>query len=207
MNSVVHNFVTSLAWSNQMSDEGAWVEFYRHIWPEALQLLRIDSKSQWQTWGVDRMVLFPNGKQITVDEKKRNTRYTDVLLEEVSVYYGPNDPKNKVGWSLDAAKRIDYVAYAIPLANICYLLPFELTRLAYVAHKEAWHRTAAWYPKVAQNDGYKTINCAVPWPILKAAVAEQMHRHFGDGVACPLPKPEVVVAGSKQAVFVWPEDR
>lgn len=190
--STVHDFRECLQYSQDLSDEAAWVDFYRRLWPQAQYILRCDDSGPWQRWGIDRRITLA-GRDVMIDEKKRKGEYSDVLLEEWSVHYGDGDRRNKIGWALDDTKRCDFVAYAIPALKICYLLPFELTRLAYTTHRAEWHRhtdkngKADWYPKVAQNRGYNTINCAVPWAILKAAIMEQMHRRYGAEAELPLP--------------------
>jgi hypothetical protein len=183
---IVHDFRQSLEYSNTLSNEAAWVDFYRRLWPQAQYILRCDDAGPWQKWGIDRRVTLA-GRDVMIDEKKRDGTWDDVLLEEWSVYYGPADPRNKIGWSLDDTKRCDFVAYAVPKRRLCYLLPFELLRLAYQTHRAEWHRATAWYPKIAQNATYQTINCAVPWDTLKRALVEQMYRQYGDELILPVP--------------------
>lgn len=194
---VVHDFVERLEWSQALSDEAAWVAFYRRVWPEAIAIVRADADSRWQRWGVDRWIVLPNGRQLLIDEKKRDTDYADVLLEEWSVFKGEGHPQNKIGWTLDGDKRTDFIAYAIPRRGICYLLPFELLRLAYITHRSDWQRDG-WYPKDARNNGYVTRNCAVPWITLRAGIVEQMHRRFGDRLPLPAARREKV-----QLTFEW----
>lgn len=195
---IVHDFAERLEWSQSLSDEAAWVHFYRRIWPDAVAIVRADAHSQWQAWGVDRWIVLPNGRQILVDEKKRATTYDDVLLEEVSQHYGTGHPRNKVGWAMDPNKRVDFIAYALPSRARCYLMPFELLRVTYATNRGLWHREAQWYPKVSMNKGYQTINCAVPWSVLKAAMCEQMHRKYGEELVLPAP-----TIDGQQMLFEW----
>jgi hypothetical protein len=184
---IIHDFNERLEWSQQLSDEPEWIAFYRRLWPNALYIIRADRDSQWQRWGVDRRITLPNGRDILIDEKKRAGDWDDVLLEEWSVYYGDGDRRNKIGWALDESKRIDFVAYAIPKRGLCYLLPFELTRLAYVVNRATWHAESWQYPKDAKNNGYITRNCAVPWQTLKSAITQQILRKYGDTLVLPVP--------------------
>lgn len=142
-----------------------------------------------------------------IDEKKRATKnpqtgqaYLDVLLEEWSVFHGERDSRNKIGWALDRRKRCDFVAYAIPHAGICYLLPFELARLAFTMHRSAW--TRAFGVRDAKNPGYVTRNIPVPWRTLHAAIVEQMHRGFVTPAHLHLPTPAIV---DDQLTFGWGE--
>jgi len=67
------------------------------------------------------------------------------------------------------------------------LLPFELTRQTFKANLTVWKaKGPAWYPKPARNEGYITINVAVPYDVFKAALWQQMHRAFGDAIPLPL---------------------
>lgn len=193
MNVVVHDFQERLEYSAELSDENAWVDFYKRIWPDMIAAVRIDKHSQLQKWGIDREILLPNGKRFSIDEKKREVDYGDLLVEEWSV--ADYDPKTKtvlkgrkIGWSLDKDKRCDFIAYSIPSAGKCYLLPFELTRKACEHNLDRWKKLPRAYPKAAKNKDYWTINIAVPWEYFKVAMFQQMHRRFGSAEPLPLPK-------------------
>jgi len=197
---VIHDFTERLEWSAELSDESAWVAFYKRLWPDLLLCVRIDRDSKWQRWGVDRMILLPEGKQILIDEKKRSTAYDDFLLEEWS-----SVEHKRVGWTLDKSKRSDFIAYAIPKLGKCYLLPFELLRIT-CAHKLAeWKLESNCYPKDAKNNGYTTRNCAVGWRALFDAMKQQMHRSFGGG-SLVLPVSQAAFNG-KQLVFDWTQEQ
>ena len=191
LNAVIHNFQEQLEYSAQLSDEPAWVAFYKRLWPDMIAAVRIDKNSQFQKWGIDREILLPNGKRFSIDEKKRTKYWGDILLEEWSVADFDYETKivkgKKIGWALDPEKRCDFVAYSIPDAGKCFLLPFELTRQAFKANLAAWKaKGPAWYPKAARNEGYITINVAVPYDVFKAALWQQMHRAFGSAIPLPL---------------------
>lgn len=167
VNSVIHDFQEKLVQSLDLSDEANWVPFYQRLWPELISCVRLDKDSVWQRSGVDRVLFLPNGRQLFVDEKKRlpdrNGRtYDDFLCEEWSVFRS-DGRENKVGWTLDANKRCDLIAYAIPALGKCYLLPFEILRLTAKRFLLDWKDVQFAYPKDAQNNGYVTRNCAVSW--------------------------------------------
>jgi len=110
----MHRFEDQLNFSNDLSDDPAWDELYRRVWPEVLTIQRIpNGLSQWQQWGIDRELKLPNGRTITVDEKKRRADkngqpYRDIALEYWSQYYGDDaHPKNRLGWAIDPNKRCD----------------------------------------------------------------------------------------------------
>lgn len=201
---IIHDFAERLEWSAELSDEPSWADFYRKLWPDMIACLRIDKDSKWQRWGVDREIVLPN-RHIYIDEKKREKDWGDVLLEEWSVCdYDPRTKKilrgRKVGWALDGEKQCDYVAYAIPSAGKCYMLPFELLRYAFADNLAAWHAIPRFNPTPARNDGYWTANVAVPWPALKMALTKAMERQFG----CAAELPPALRLGN-QLVFNWAE--
>src|SRR5262252_175750 len=196
INGMVHRFADQLEYSNKLSDEPAWQEFYRSLWPNLHVAIRIDGASQMQRDGIDREIILTNGRRYRIDEKKRAKDYGDLLLEEWSVFHGEADSRNKIGWALDSAKQCDFLAYAIPTATKCYFLPFEHLRLAFLANRSQWVRS--YRIPDAQNDGYVTRNIAVPWPIFKHAITQEMTRGFSSTLE--LPKP---VAVGKQIEFNW----
>jgi len=171
--------------------------FYARLWPDMVSCVRVDAKSELQTRGIDRMIVLPNGRTITVDEKKRDKDYGDLLVEEWSVFYGDGNPRNKTGWTLDRGKVCDFIAYAIPSACKCYLLPFELLRAAASHNLDRWKEMSGFAPRDAQNHGYVTRNWPVQWSELRRALAEQMLRRFGE-IDLPLP-----TGSPNQVSFHW----
>jgi hypothetical protein len=203
LSSIVHRFGERLKHSQDLSDEPSWIAFYRRIWPDLVSCVRIDANSRWQKIGIDRLVLLSNGNEITVDEKKRDKDWGDLLIEEWSVYYGPNDPKNKIGWSLDPEKQCDFVAYAVPPSKKCYLLPYELTRQTCLFNLERWKTLKSKngkpnYPLDAQNETYRTRNCAVDWEEFTRCFKIQMLRKFGSDLVLP-----VAESYPDQMQFTW----
>ena len=196
--SVIHDFGDQLRWSQDMSLEPSWVAFYRRLWPEMVAAIRVDMNGMLQHSGVDRIILLSNGKQITIDEKKRKTWYGDILLEEWSVWRGTPD-NSIVGWTLDRRKQCDYIAYAVIPAKRCWLLPFELLRQAMIWNMDRWKRVPKKYPLDAPNNGYKTRNVGVEWRELKRGLEQQMLRQFGAG-QLQLP---TTAASDGQLVFSW----
>jgi hypothetical protein len=184
LNAVVHSFGSQLEYSANLSDEAGWIDFYRTLWPDMIVAVRIDQNSQYQKWGIDRKILLKNGKEFTIDEKKRKVDYGDILLESHSVCNFDYDRKeviswSKPGWAIDQDKRCDFIAYAIPTAGKCYLLPFEILRQTCMNHFEEWSYNEKYYPKPAKNAGYTTVNFAIPFPVLQAAMWNTMKRQFG----------------------------
>jgi hypothetical protein len=175
----VHDFRERLGYSDRPGAQDAWERYFRRVWPDLLQCVVIEGANSWQWDGVDRLLLFPNRKEIAIDCKEREGTFADVLLEEWSVAEYDRDTRRvlsgqKIGWAFDPSKVCDYVAYATPEINRCLLLPFEPLRAACERNREQWKRRADWYPKAARNRTYWTINFAIPWPILRDALAAEM---------------------------------
>lgn len=197
---VIHSFGERLEWSGDLSDEPAWVDFYRGLWPDMVAATRVDADGDYQRRGVDRIVTRKIGRQHFIDEKKRDKDYGDFLCEVWSVCEVQHGRVRgeKIGWTLDDAKWCDFVAYAVLPARRCWLLPFELLRLACQRNVRAWcHAPGAW-PKLAHNRGYLTANVAVPWDELFRAIRAESERDYGSALVLPAPE----VAGN-QVAFGW----
>jgi hypothetical protein len=195
VNGIVHDFRERLEWSQSLSDEASWMSLYRRVWPDLVVAVRVDT-GQWQRWGVDRLVLLRDGREISIDEKKRDKDYGDILLETHSVWYDKDSPRNKLGWALDPTKLCDYVAYAvIPIAK-CYLLPLELLQRTFRKHGKAWKERYG--VRFALNKGYKTRNIPVPWPVLAEALTVEMLAAWDKPLALPIP-----VMNGAQLEFHW----
>lgn len=214
VNGIVHDFAERLEFSHSMGGEPAWIQMYLEKFPEQILNVRIDANSRYQQCGIDRHIYLPDGKILAIDEKVRDPKnvdkegepYRDILLEEFSVWKGDGHAGNKPGWSLDIKKQCDYVAYAIPAIGRCYLLPFELLRLAARANLSRWktlrdEKGRRCYPLDAPNNGYVTRNCAVGWRELAKGMVEQMRHNYG-ATTLQLPTPAIT---GKQCVFSWPD--
>jgi hypothetical protein len=187
---VVHNFQQQLADSHTLSDEPSWLAFYEHVWPkQILCAVRIDKDSVFQRWGIDREIKLSTGQAFTIDEKKRlgPRDYGDMLIEEVSVWHGHHDPRNKAGWALDLSKRCDYLAYAVTATQTCTLIPFDLLRRTARLCLPEWRRVASKYPLFAENRGYKTLNCPVTWERLWTDMRRVSVQEFRGTITLPTP--------------------
>lgn len=198
---IVHDFQEQLSYSQTLNDEGHWVEFYRRMWPDAVQIVRIDKHSKYQLWGVDREILLPAGQRVTIDEKNRKTDYGDFLCEEWSVGTKTNGEYigQKVGWTLDKTKRCDFIAYCIPSTHKCWMLPFQLLRIACHTKIESWKRIPGRYPIDSHNERYLTRNVSVDWHELERAIWQQVFRQFGNGS----PQLPQAIIRDKQMEFPW----
>jgi len=168
-------FHKDLAESQEIGKDAQWVGFYKKTFPGLLGAVGIEENSAWQKHGIDRLLLFSNGKQLTVDEKFRRKDYGDFLAEIWSVFYSDENPRNKPGWTVDASKTCDFIAYALPTSGKCYLLPFEILRLTARKNYLSWREQ-----RPAQNNGYVTINRSVGWDQLFTEMRATMTRNFGE---------------------------
>lgn len=182
---VVHNFGEDLEWSAKLSDEPAWAHYYKRLFPSLAASVAVRRDSGLQRQGVDRILHFPSGLQLTVDEKKRKSTdkngnpYLDILLERWS-----DQERAKPGWTLDPDKLCDYIAYAIPLAQRCYFLPYPLLREAFRQNLNHWVSCYGQIP--VQNKGWTTINVPVPWSELKERLSQQMLRKYTGELELPV---------------------
>ena len=162
----VHDFKERLQFSEQASHEGFWGNVYKKAFPDLEFAILCAKDGQGQRLGIDRIFYLKSGKILSIDEKKREKEYPDILLEYISV-----DNQNKPGW-IEKPLLIDYLAYAFMPSQRCYLFPWQMLRRAWLHFKEQWIKD---YRKIeAQNKGYKTISVAVPINIVVNAVKNAM---------------------------------
>ena len=189
VDAVVHNFADSLEWSQDLSNEPAWAEFYKRLFPDLVTSVRIDCDCELQRHGVDRILHFGNGMQLTVDEKNRWKKYKDVLLERWSDY-----DRRTPGWTIDDGKICDYIAYVIHPHSLCYFMPYPILRMAFTTHWEEWQaefeRKTGYEYRFAPNKfngrSWKTANIPVEWDIVKAALCQQMCRRYSGDIVLPV---------------------
>lgn len=165
----VHNFQERLAFSEKASDEPFWEQIYRKAFPRMVNLMLGSGDTDSQRMGIDRVILLSNGKMLTVDEKKREKTWGDILLEYVSV-----DTTGAPGW-IEKDLAIDFLAYAFMDTRRVYLFSWLLLRMAWQRHKEQWLEKArseqdGFRIVPAQNKGYVTKSVAVPIRVLQEAV-------------------------------------
>lgn len=89
--------------------------------------------------GVDKWVICTGGRRIGVDIKRRKEDYAakaghadDLALESWSVV------GHKTGWTLDPAKRCEYILWWWADTGRWCLIPFVLLRVVFVEHLAQW---------------------------------------------------------------------
>jgi len=166
----MNDFNECLKYSHQAEDLPIWKEIYSKAFPTMVTMINHRQDGDHQRQGIDRSVILSNSKQILIDEKVRRRNYKDIALEYIS-----NDQRNTPGWVCKPLLS-DYIAYAIPVAGQCYLLPVLQLQLAWTKHKADWMDKYKHCP--AENPGYKTWSLAVPVPVLFAAIGAGLRITF-----------------------------
>lgn len=160
------DFQADMQWSLAGSDEPFWHAVY---WKAFANLVTIDlcTDLPQQKQGIDRLLYLSNRKVLTVDEKKRDRVYPDILLEYTSC-----EERNTPGW-IEKDLAIDYLAYAFMPISRCYLFSWPLLRRAWRQFGEQWK--AEYGPKRAAttvgNAKYHTVSVAVPIDVLRRSVS------------------------------------
>lgn len=145
---------------------------YHREWPGCV--INRPTDRDLQKGGLDVVLLTVTDDVVTFDEKYRPTDYGDFLCEVWSVWGDARppsllegdrgaDPRNDVGWTLDARKRMDYVAYGLGDSGWCWMLPFDDLRAVATAHWRDWQRAGGWKPAATANRNYRTYNVCVEW--------------------------------------------
>ncbi len=163
---VARDFHADMDWSLAGGDEPFWSAVYRKAFPNLVGV-ELCSDIPRQKQGIDRLLHLSNGKTLTVDEKKRDRVYSDILLEVLS-----NEEYNTPGW-VEKDLSIDYLAYAFMPIRRCYLFPWPMLRRAWFQYGGKWR--TEYKPKRAQtqvgNSIYHTVNVPVPIDVLRRAVS------------------------------------
>lgn len=165
---VVHDFATS----KNSDDAPWWADVYRRAFPDYERHDVITDVTQ-QKAGIDHRVHMRGGGCTLVDVKVREKFYEDIALEVWS-----DVERRSPGWVIKPL-QCHYIAYAFPSVSLCYLLPFQLLRLAYERNKLAWAEAAkaesdGFRIANAQNRNYVTRSVVVPTTYLRDALADSM---------------------------------
>jgi len=161
----MNEFKVDLEYSLEASENKMFDNFYFRVFP-LLKEIKIVKELDLQKQGIDKILIFKNGRKLLIDEKKRRSIYNDILLEEYS-----NFEKKIVGW-LGRNKVTDYLVYAIMPTKKVFLLPFVLLQKAWLHNYHQWFKT---YGRVfARNNTYKTSNIPIPSEILLISIKKEM---------------------------------
>lgn len=160
-----NDFNIDLEYSLEERENEIFDRFYFRIFPHLEKIKLVEDKSM-QLKGIDKILIFENGKKLTIDEKKRRKDYGDILLEEYSNY-----ETKKIGW-LGREKYTDYIVYAIMSTKKIYIFPFLILQLAWIENYKSWLKKYG--RRFAQNKEYRTSNIPIPTEILLNAIKNKM---------------------------------
>ncbi len=160
----VNEFKADLQYSLDQQECELLDVFYQREFPGICRIELIRDMDR-QRRGIDKILHFNSGYQITLDEKKRRKDYGDILLETWS-----QQENEKRGWLYSA--QCDYIVYAIMPTYTVYLLPVLLLKKAWHNNKDCWLDL---YQEVqSHNKDYTTINIAIPIEVLMKAIQDEM---------------------------------
>jgi hypothetical protein len=169
---VIHDFAQSLERSNSYSDAPWWELVYRRAFAGFAGMVSVRADGWAQRGGIDRVITLKSGRTVTVDEKVREKRWPDFLLERWS-----DEARGSPGW-IQKDLACDFIAYAFVPDETCYLLPFLPLRKAWIQNGRDW---CARHQEVrAKNHGYVTISVAVPIEEVLSAISVAITINWGE---------------------------
>ena len=175
----VHTFDESLRLSHAASDLPCWRQIYDRAFPGMVAMIDHRQDGEHQRQGIDRSIILANSKQITVDEKIRFRDYNDIALE-----YWSKRERGQWGWVCKPL-MCDFICYAFAPTGRAYLLPVPQLQQAWDVHGGEWCDRFGSID--APNKGYTSVSCAVPVPVLFAAIGECLRVRF-DPISLPQSK-------------------
>ena len=132
--------------------------YYKHF----SDLKNIESKDDLKTQfkGIDKELQFNDGHIIKIEEKKRRKDWGDILLEIWS-----NEATQRKGWLYTS--QSDYIVYIIEPSKKVFLLKTLALRQWAIQNQDYIDSLPH---KNAINDGYITVNVAIPTEELLTAL-------------------------------------
>ena len=164
--SQVHDFHQSLSHSQNIAEADWWETVYRKAFPGFATMANVRDDGWAQRGGIDRVITLRDGRTITIDEKVRESDWSDILLERWS-----DRDRRTPGW-IQKDLACEFIAYTFLPSRRCYLLPFLTLRKTWMQHGKEWisranDDTDRQFKIIrATNLGYTTESIAVPLQIL-----------------------------------------
>lgn len=162
----VHDFATSLAFSESYADAPWWLDIYRRAFPNLVSAVSVRNDGWAQRGGIDRVLTLACGRTYTVDEKVRANDWPDILLEQWS-----DEARRSPGW-VQKPLACDFIAYAFAPSRRCYLFPVAPLQRAWRQRGRQW--IEAFGHRRARNPGYVSTSVPVPIETLLPALTEAM---------------------------------
>lgn len=158
-----HDFHSDIQESEKDSKLDFWEPLYRRVFPGFTRIEYIYGKCELQEKGVDRILTFPSGMQITFDEKVRRGQWEDFLIE----FWSNKEMKSK-GWAFKPL-ICDFITYVNLDLRTAYFVPFQKLQNVLRHTAQDWwenltHKSVK--NKVRTGHLYTTENIVVPWEVL-----------------------------------------
>ena len=166
------DFFSDLEYSLDERDNEMFDGFYCRIFP-GLMRVEFVTDIPTQKKGIDKILHFKSGKQVTVDEKKRREDYGDIALELRHEYDSGMVGK---GWLYKC--QCDYIVYAVMPSKKVYLLPALLLKKAWLTYRREWQQK---YREInSPNKGYRSVSLPIPTQVLLESVSREMKQALTD---------------------------
>jgi hypothetical protein len=185
---IARDFRRDLERSLSARDEDFWHVAYKAAFPDLVECHMVTDVRQ-QKLGKDRQLHLEGGQVFRVQEKVRDRDYGDIALElfhrtdirkaeaERLWRENRNEPWTSCragengwnGWFVEPA-HFDYLAYAFRASRVVYLLPWELLRRAWRAHRLEWIAAGALI--ASPNRRYVSLSLGVSIPAIMTAVRD-----------------------------------
>ncbi len=125
------------------------------LWRD-LRVVDVSDDPEWRRAGVDRLLVFPDGRQVTVEYKTDFIahRTGNLVFETVS-----DDVTGVPGWGLSS--KAEYLVYLVEKAGVVYLIRLPELREWVLARVSMFRRAAA------DNGTYRTLSLLVPFSMLE----------------------------------------
>src|SRR3990172_4723329 len=114
--------------------------------------------------GIDYYAYLRGGREIAIDAKRRDkgaSKYWKNGHPELALEIWSAIPteynKGKTGWTLDESKQTELVLFTFEDIKICYLISFQLLRIAFIKYYPIW-KNKYFLPK-PQNSGKWKSQC------------------------------------------------
>ena len=158
-----HDWVRDLAHENAEAGAPWWPLVYRALWPSFQSLEIAPRGSEAQRAGIDRVVRFPDGRVLSIQEKTRRLDRPDLLIE---VRHVAADGRTWPGWIEHTSA--DYLLCLWKPSGVVRLWGMAALRRAWMVNRARWLRTCRTF-EAHNAGGYKSVNVAVPLAALPPA--------------------------------------
>lgn len=151
----------------EFSKDNNFINIYKMCFGEDIEVEYLNDY-HYQKQGIDCKIIFPDGQELFIEEKKRRKYYNDILLEIWS-----NVEDKKPGWV--KYSQADYLCIMFADTKIFLMLDMYLIKLAWKKYDYIW--LVKYKPILVKNRSYSgseytTENRAIPKEELLEAMKE-----------------------------------